>query len=150
MEKQTRIPLVIAASMVVTALLFDLANGLINLIPFVGQVVSSIGGLLGMLTFWVWFQLQGVNFVSARRAIALFGASLIELIPVLNVLPALTAGVITTIVLTNLEDRTGRTISLPRKVKPRSLPGKPPVIPGTGGVASKLPRSAGDLRRAGI
>lgn len=45
------------------------------------------------MTFWLWFKLKGVNFGTARRAASMTAGFLIELIPIINILPAWTLAV---------------------------------------------------------
>lgn len=93
--------------MVVVALLFDLVNAAVNLIPFLGQVFSILISIVGYCTFGLWFMKRGVGFVDPRKAASFFGSGIIEAIPILNILPGLTIGVFLTILVVQLEDKTG-------------------------------------------
>jgi hypothetical protein len=71
------------AFMVSVALFYDFLQ--IPLTPiFMGWLVSIFAGL----TFYVWFKMRGVSFMSPKRAGILGGGFIIELVPLLNVLPA--------------------------------------------------------------
>ncbi len=67
---------------------FDLLSGLINLIPGIGGVVSTIFITpTGTLTLWFMYKRRGIEFKSAKAVAKFGGASLIELVPVLNIFP---------------------------------------------------------------
>lgn len=87
--------------MIVTALFFDTIQfgaDLINFIPFVGfifaWVISSGVSIFAWLTFFLWFRLAGTKFDSKIVATTV-GAFFIELIPLLNALPAWTLSIVT-------------------------------------------------------
>jgi len=82
-----------AALMIIVALLFDGIQAVINLIPIVGQILSFLLSIFAFLTFYVWFKMNGISFAKPKRAGKLIGGGLIELIPILNVLPAWTLAV---------------------------------------------------------
>lgn len=81
-----------ATLMIGTALFFDVLMGLINFIPFLGQILSSMVGIFAGLTFWLWFRMSGIKFTFKKSA-TLGAGFAISLIPVLNMLPALTFAV---------------------------------------------------------
>ena len=99
--------------MVAVALLFDAANAGINLIPILGQILGVLVSIVAYCTFGFWFIKRGVGFANPKRAAAFFGSGLIEAIPILNILPAVTIGVVLTVLMVQLEDKTG--IKVPRK-----------------------------------
>lgn len=102
-----RIPNDVKAQMLVVAGLFDLTNAAVNLIPFLGQVFSVLISIIGYCLFGLWFMKRGVGFVDPRKAASFFGSGIIEAIPLLNILPGLTLGVFLTILVLQLEDKTG-------------------------------------------
>jgi len=81
------------AFMIAVALFYDVFQVLINLIPILGQILSALIGLFAFLTFYLWFKLKGLNFANPKRAAYLGGGFLIELVPILNILPAWTLAV---------------------------------------------------------
>lgn len=94
--------------MIGTAIVYDLANAGINLIPVAGNIGASFISVFACMHFWLWFKLHGVSFSKKPgRAISFFGCELIEFIPVLNVLPATTLGVFLTIASTRAEALVG-------------------------------------------
>ena len=110
MLKKERIDNTTAFFMTAVALiLFDAPGGLINLIPVAGQILSDLISLLGFMTMCVWFVLRGVKFFSgenANKTVATGAVSLIiEAVPGLNALPALTFFVVRTILMVKSEDR---------------------------------------------
>ncbi len=110
---QNRIDPTTGGIMIAVALLFDAMNAGINLIPLLGQVLSVLISLVAYLTFGFWFLKLGVGFVNPKRAASFFGSALIEAIPLLNILPGITVGVALTILVVQLEDKTG--IKMPTK-----------------------------------
>lgn len=76
------------ALMICTALFYDALQALLTLI-FMGWLVS----IFAYLTFYTWFKIRGMNFVSAKRAGILNGGFIIELIPIINTLPAWTLAI---------------------------------------------------------
>lgn len=87
-EKKPRFKNTTIVFMVVVAIFFDVLQWLLAFI-FMGWMVS----IFAVLTFYLWFRLNGVKFVSPKRIGTLFGGFFIEIIPILNVLPAWTAAV---------------------------------------------------------
>ena len=83
--------------MVSTALFFDALQGGLSLIPFLGWIVASLVGGFAFMTFWFWFKTHGVKFTTAKRAGIMGGGFFIELIPILNMLPAWTLSATLTI-----------------------------------------------------
>ncbi len=79
--------------MISTALFFDAFQAVIQLIPGLGQILASLVGIYALLTFWLWFRLHGIKFSTPKRAGTMGGGFLIELIPLLNALPAWTLAV---------------------------------------------------------
>lgn len=90
-----------------TALFLDAFNALLTVLG-VGLVASSVISPVATFGFVVWFWMHSVTFTKSPKKLAAMGIqSVIGLIPVLNVLPELTLGVLITILLTRSEDRGG-------------------------------------------
>ncbi|OHA88180.1 MAG: hypothetical protein A2741_01000 [Candidatus Zambryskibacteria bacterium RIFCSPHIGHO2_01_FULL_43_27] len=113
-SRESRISFGTSFLMVATALFFDSAQGVFNiigLIPVIGTVVggtlSFMIGFFAWLTFYTWFKMHGISFMRPQRILALWGAGLIELVPYLNALPAWTFAVLFLIATTKIEDKTG-------------------------------------------
>jgi len=90
-----------AVFMIVVAVLFDLAGivfDLLHFIPAVGNVaaiiLTTLLDILAWLVFYVWFKMNGVSFANPKRALSLNGGFILELIPILNALPAWTLAVV--------------------------------------------------------
>ena len=76
--------------MAVVAIFFDVLQWLMAFL-FMDWLV----GIFAYLTFFVWFKIYGINLIKAKR-LAVAGTSFIlEIIPIVATLPALTAAVIT-------------------------------------------------------
>lgn len=93
-----------AFALIAVALLCDSLQFLATLLhalPGVGSALSLVLTwfltVLALIIFSVWFALLGVNYFSGKRAawraIAMFGVPAAEIIPLINALPAVTAGV---------------------------------------------------------
>lgn len=102
-----RIGMVTAILMLCVALLYDGGQFIFNFIPVAGNLFTIIIDVFAWLTFFVWFKIKGVNFASPKRLMTLCGAGLLELVPVLNDLPAWTGAVALLIFFSVIEDRTG-------------------------------------------
>lgn len=99
-EREPRISSTSAALMVATALLFDV----ISIIPVVGQAIADVGSFV---VFLIWFLILGLPLVSPKKLLTTLVAYIIEFIPAISALPAITAGVIIMIVISRAEDKTG-------------------------------------------
>jgi hypothetical protein len=73
------------ALMIAAALFFDVLQALLTPI-----VVGYFVPVISYPTFWLWFRLNGIDFISSKRAKTLGFGALIELIPGLDILPAFT------------------------------------------------------------
>lgn len=93
--------------MVSVAALFDLVQFFLNWIPFLGWILTSLLGVVAWLTFLLWFKMHGVDFVKPSRALTLGGGFLIELIPIVNDLPAWTVAVLILIASTRTKAHLG-------------------------------------------
>lgn len=92
-DKKTKITETQKWLMLGVAITFDTTT-LVNLIPVVGQIGSFFVGLFATMTFWLWFLMNGMSFSKPKNVLGLAGGSIIEMIPVLNVLPAWTATIL--------------------------------------------------------
>ncbi len=83
--------------MIGTALFFDLIIFLINLIPVIGQIISIVIGGMAYIVFFLWFMMKGVKLMTGKRIAAMGSGLVISLIPLVNMLPAITGSVAITI-----------------------------------------------------
>ncbi len=91
-----------AGLMIAVALIIDIVQFLLDLI-LIGFILDPIISVFAYLMFWFWFKLRGVSFSNPKRA-AIGGISfLLELIPGLDMLPALTVGVVMTYLSTKVK-----------------------------------------------
>ncbi|MDO8589886.1 MAG: hypothetical protein Q7R69_01265 [bacterium] len=116
MEKRNRVKTSDIILMVGTALFFDSIQALFLLIPFLGWALSSLISIYAWLTFYVWTSVKGWGVVSdtVKKAIVPKGkivkfiikwlTPLIELIPVVNVIPTWTVSIILQLLLIKAED----------------------------------------------
>jgi len=84
--------------MISVALFFDIIIALINLIPVAGQIISMVIGAVAYAIFFLWFAMKGVRLMTPKKIAAMGTGLLISIIPIINVLPAVTASVILTII----------------------------------------------------
>lgn len=77
------------ALMIAVALLYDALQAILNFI-FLGWLVSPAA----FLTFYVWFKMNGIKFATPKRSGIMGAGFIIELIPILNTLPAWTLAVV--------------------------------------------------------
>ncbi len=103
-----------AMLMLGTALFYDGVETVLSLllyaIPVVGIVLEAGMGLifsgLFSLTFYIWFKIKGVRFMAWRRVLPILAAVVIELVPILDILPSRVLSIFIIIFLTRLEDKT--------------------------------------------
>ena len=92
--------------MIGTALLFDVMQFIIELIPVVGQIISILITGIAWATFLLWFKIKGVKFTKARK-FAFAAGGILEFLPVGNMLPLWTVSVAITIGKKQLEKAAG-------------------------------------------
>ncbi|MEJ0053724.1 MAG: hypothetical protein WDN10_03315 [bacterium] len=112
--KQKRVGVFVAALMCGLAALFDLIQFFLfflNSIPVVGNAVAFIGSwfvaiFAGIVFYLVWFPLLGIKMTKGKSAklLNLLGSAVLEATPLLNSLPGVTYGVISTIIISRTED----------------------------------------------
>ena len=92
-------------SMVSIALLFDGLQALFTFL-LIGLLVNWIFTFLAWLLFYIWFRINDVGFfdTGVRKLITLFASVLIELIPGVNAIPAITLGLVILLIIVNSED----------------------------------------------
>lgn len=95
-----------AQLMVVTALWFDFFQGVIGAVPLIGWIIAPIISFFIWFTFWFWLKLHGVTIADSIKRLALmFVAFLLELTPLLNILPIWTATILITVLLVRHGDK---------------------------------------------
>ena len=77
------------ALMISVAIFYDVLQWLLAFI-FMGWLVS----IFALLTFYVWFKMKGMSFMKPKRFAAFGGSFIVELIPIINILPAWTFAII--------------------------------------------------------
>lgn len=103
-KKEPKISKETAWMMITVAIFFDLISFLINLIPIVGQVISIAIPIVAYPTFFLWFMLKGVKLMTTKRIAAMGGGFVVEVIPLVNMLPGVTASVVFTILSTKVKE----------------------------------------------
>lgn len=103
--KEGHIPNVVAILIISVAVFIDLSQAGINLLHFIpvagnafAMVANWIISAITFFMFWFWFLLYGVHFNSAKRILSMGGGFLMELIPIVDTLPAWTAAVVLVII----------------------------------------------------
>ncbi|MES2668469.1 MAG: hypothetical protein V4644_02160 [Patescibacteria group bacterium] len=94
-----------AGLMVALALLIDGVQFLLSLTVLL-LPLSIFVTFIGFVTFGLWFALCGVNYMSGggKKLLTGLAATVTELIPVINAVPATTLGVVAIIAQTRIED----------------------------------------------
>lgn len=113
---------------------------LISLIPLAGDIVSPIfWGILGL-----YFYTKGMGFFNGRRLAVAAISFVAEMIPALQELPFLLAGVIAVLFMIRVEDKTGLSLIkpmtkgvTPARLERNPLNGKPGVRPPNGARTSQ-------------
>lgn len=84
-------------------LAFAVVCDLLSLIPGINILVMIVGqGLIAL-----FFSMHGVSVFSKKRGVTYTAASVVEFIPVLSMLPALTLEVLIMVAITRTEDKIG-------------------------------------------
>lgn len=96
MDTEQKIKPIEAGLMIGVALLYDGLSALFNLDPtiVIGWLANFFLNIWSFLTFWLWFKLRGISFVSAKKSGMIFAPFLIENIPWINALPSWTSAVV--------------------------------------------------------
>lgn len=99
--------------MLACALIADCLQFLVQFIPGVGQVIGWIIAFLAGGFFFMWFYMLGVSYFSGKKSFAkisaVLGMSVVELVPLVDALPALTVGVLAIILSSRAEDTATKT-----------------------------------------
>lgn len=105
MDKKYTIGNVTAVLMIGTAALFDGIQFLLDLTVFL-LPLSMFLTICSTIIFFLWFALAGVRFNQAagRKLLIMIAMTVTELAPVINAIPAISAGVIGMVLQTRFED----------------------------------------------
>ena len=105
-EPRERISGATATFKAVTAGMFDFLQGILNF-AIIGVVMSSLVSVAAWLTFFMWFKFHDVGFFEGgvRKVIIMGAALLVEIVPILNTLPAWTVAVLLLIAIVWKEDK---------------------------------------------
>lgn len=93
--------------MLSVAFFYDVLQGLFNLIPFIGQILSLGVVFLSFFTFFIWFKMHDVGFLErfgAKKILAYVAVPIIEVMT-LGVAPGITFAVGITIAIVRFEDK---------------------------------------------
>jgi hypothetical protein len=106
-ESRQRIKWWMATCLISVALLIDAIQALLTFMV-IGAVLSPIISVGAAFLFWLWYQILGVSYIKNPKRLTTFGVqSLIEIIPAIDIFPALTLGNIITVLITRSEDKGG-------------------------------------------
>lgn len=107
-EKRKRIGNMQGALIIGVAGVIDGVQFLLNFIPFIGWIFVSLLSIFAWMTFWFWFKLNNISFLKGKTALlrlaALSIGGIIEIIPIVNDLPAWIIAVAIMFVVVKLED----------------------------------------------
>lgn len=91
--------------MISVAFFFDFLQALFAL-TFIGSIVASVMSIFIWLTFYLWLKLHGITFMdNLARMIIMWSGFVIELIPVLNIVPGWTFSVSLSLMLIRYGDQ---------------------------------------------
>lgn len=102
-----RISTTTAFFMIVVAVLLDLIQFVFTLFV-ITSLLSELVTFFALCVFGVWFAILGVNYFSGKKVglklASVFTSAIVELVPLIDGLPAITAGVVGIIVSVRKED----------------------------------------------
>lgn len=109
-EHKPRIGNVSAGLMVgIAFFILDPTQILITFVPALGWILSMFVGFIAVCLYGIWFLVLGINPFKGRlagvRIASIFAGFVIEMIPILDALPMITASVTGIIVSSRIEDR---------------------------------------------
>jgi hypothetical protein len=115
MEQEKELPNGTAILMIGTAILLDCIQALTGLVPIIGQIIGWLVDAVALFGFWLWFKMHGISFSKKKRGLTLGIGALVELIPLINILPAWTLAVVRLVLTTKTKKLT--------PLAKRSIPG---------------------------
>ena len=101
----------------------DLVQGILTT-GVIGIAINSFISIFAWLMFWFWFKMHGVGFLDGKlvlKSVTMWGAGLIELVPLINNLPAWTVAIVIMLFIVKAEDaiynKTGKSINMAKNLK---------------------------------
>jgi hypothetical protein len=109
MMDRNRISNGVALLLISFAVTIDGLEFFLTFLPLLGQAINLLLSVFAFCALGLWFALLGVNYFGGKKAglkaATLFAVPVIEMVPLVSALPALTAGVVILIMATWSEDR---------------------------------------------
>lgn len=103
--KRKRVDVVTAGLMIITALIFDALQFILDFIPLLGWVISSLVGVFAWLTFFTWTAIRGWKISSVQKKFVNdVILPFVDLVPIVNALPMQTIKIVRLILLIRAED----------------------------------------------
>lgn len=114
-ERRNRVHIKDVILMVMTAVFYDTLQAIFGWIPYVGWIMAGLIGMYAWLTFWIWTSMKGwgvsdtvkqVIFSpqNTKKFIVKWLMPLIELVPIINIVPIWTARTIIQLAFLKAED----------------------------------------------
>jgi hypothetical protein len=124
-EKRKRIGSAQGALMIAVAGVIDGVQFLLNFIPILGWILTSLISIFAWLAFLVWFMLNDVSYLKGKAVVLkfalIFCVPIIEVISLLNDLPAWTAYIVIMLLIVKAEDvlynKTEKSILMKKAIK---------------------------------
>jgi hypothetical protein len=108
-EYKYRIDKITLWFMLSVALFFDLTQICLDIIPIVGWILSSLLSIFAFLTFYVWFKIRDIGFLTkfgVKKLLVVIVIPLLELF--ISFIPGLVVMVLLTYSVVKLEDEADR------------------------------------------
>jgi hypothetical protein len=106
-EKKERITKVMGAILIIAAACIDIFEAILDVL-LIGEFLSPIISVCADVGFWIWFKILGLDFgKNPKNLAAMTTQALVGLMPGLDILPELTLGVLTIVLITRSEDKGG-------------------------------------------
>lgn len=106
LEKRNRVHSRDVVLMGGTAIFFDTLQAILLLIPFLGWILSALVGGFAWLVFYTWTSAKGWGLSdTVKQFIVQWAIPLVEIVPILNVLPTWTFKIFLQVSLLKAEDK---------------------------------------------
>lgn len=104
-EKRNRVNPVDAILMLIVAAGFDFLQGWLEVIPYIGWILSATLSFVAWISFYLWTSIKGWGLSdTVKKIIVMWAIPVLEFVPLLHLLPGWTLNVLLNISFLKAED----------------------------------------------